>query len=493
MKFRTLTAAAILLAAAAAPLAAEPASESGAQALKQQFSEYFGPFLTDQGIVTIEPKGDDYALAIDVEKAFELLKLPGAALKMDKFVTLLTPLPDGAWRSRGADYPAVSFHMPTPKGEISGAFEIKGYKAEGLYTPNLPEIFHTTGTIETVEANMHIPDATGSGANIELLEAGVSIEAKASAAGPSEINFSISQAIKRAAEIVTMTPVDAKGAALGAPVKVAYNFGAITSDAAIDALRARALANIWTWLIAHISAEKTAAAKAELKSLVAAALPLWDKLGGSVTINDMSFEMPQGSVTIKSVTEILLLSGLTPTGGGRFALKFDGVNVQSPLLPAWSAQLQPAALDFDVMFAVDGLDKIATVALEAMDMEGKAPLGKEAEAKIAALFLSGSPKITLAPGHFTLPLIDLSFEGEAALTPPAPSGHFAISADGLDKMQAFLQKNAAAMPAMGQAIPGLIFAKGLAKTDAGGKLTWVIEITGDKSVTVNGQKFPPGK
>jgi hypothetical protein len=493
MKLRTFFAAAVLAMASPSPLSAALATEEGAEALKRQVIEYFGPFLTDREIVTIEPEGDNYAVALDLEKAFELLKIPGAEFKMEPFVTLLTSLPDGGWKMQNSEYPSATLWLPTPKGEFGGQMDLKGYSAEGLYTPNLPEIMRSKTKIDAINIKMHFPDEGGNSLEADFLQAGTLIDATVTAAGPSVVNFAMTQKIDRAAEIVTVTPKAVKDAPVGPPVKVTYDFGALTSEAKIDALRARAIANLWTWLAGHVDAQKAKADKAELKPLLLAALPLWERFGGSVTMNNLSVDMPQGSAAIKSLTEVVAMSGFTPQGAGRFALKFDGVSAQSPLLPSWSAQLMPASLDVDLTFAVAGLDQIARAALEDMDFDAKPQMSKESEMKIVALFMGGSPRITLAPGHFSNPLIDLGYEGEASVTPHPPSGHFTLTADGLDKTLAFLRKNAAVMPAMGQAVPAVLFAKSLAKADSAGKLTWVIDFTGDNSISVNGQKFPLGK
>ena len=493
MQLRTFFAAAFLAAAAPAPLIAAPATEKGAEALEQQIIEYLGPFLTDKEIVTIEPDGDDYAVALDLEKAFALLKIPGGELKMEPFVTLLTPLPDGGWKTRNSVYPSIALRFPTSKGAFDGMLEVKGYTSDSLYTPNLPDIMRSKTRIESIEGKMHLPDDGKNSVEADFLQAGTLIEAAVTAAGPSAVNFVMTQKVERAAEIVTLTPKAAKDAPAAPPVKVTYDFGASTSEARIDALRGRAIASLWVWLAAHMDVQKFKADKAELKPLLLAALPLWDRFGGSVTMGKLSFDMPQGSAAITSLTEVVAMSGFTPRGVGRVALKIDGVTAQSPLLPPWSAQLMPASVDMDVAYAVNGLDQIARTAVEEMDFDAKPPLSKDSEMKIAALFISGSPTLTLAPGHFTNPLIDLGYEGEASISSAAPSGRFTLTADGLDKTLAFLQKNAAAMPAMGQAVPAVLFAKGLAKADASGKLTWIIEFTDEKSVSVNGQKFPPGK
>jgi hypothetical protein len=42
-----------------------------------------------------------------------------------------------------------------------------------------------------------------------------------------------------------------------------------------------------------------------------------------------------------------------------------------------------------------------------------------------------------------------------------------------------------------KAIPALALAKGLAKTDADGRLSWIVEVDGDRYIKING--IPLGK
>jgi hypothetical protein len=195
---------------------------------------------------------------------------------------------------------------------------------------------------------------------------------------------------------------------------------------------------------------------------------------------------------VKSVAETIGLSGLTASALAEFGVQVDGVTIDSSQAPPWAAKLTPASLSFDLKFSGGGLDRAAQIALDDPSFAATGELSPGAQEKIDAALFAGDPKLTLAPGRFSTPTLDLAYEGEASAVAGQPRGHFVVSADGLDKALALLQEIAGADPEAEAAILGLTYAKGLAKPGPDGRLTWTIELTGGE-VTVNGSPLPMGK
>jgi hypothetical protein len=492
MSFKAWSICASLLCAASSPLAAAPATEEGAKALLKQFTEIYGPFFVDRKILTLEPKGDEYLMSFDIEKIVGLLKISELHVKATPFTALLSPLPEGGWSYRGNDYPAVTFEVPTPTGQFSGTIQMKGYSNTGVFTPSKPEILRGMGRIDAIEGHMHMADATPNGSDIDILEAGIVIETNADWASDSTVNVSVKQSIKRVGEIVTVMPVDPKGKPLGEPVKVTYDIGETTAVSSLEGLRAPAIGKIRAWAMAHLDDWRAEAGRAELRGLITAALPLWDALGGTAEIANLKFSLPQGSAQVKSIKQGISISGLAPAGHFRLAFDFDGISVDSSLLPAWSAALQPASFAMDVKITMNNVDKILHAVIDDKDFLANTP-SPWTQSLVAALALDGEPRIVLAPGRFTNPLIDIGYEGAFDLAPVPPHGQLTITANDLDATKGFLQKNAATVPAMAQAVPFVDFVEGLARPGESGKLAWVLEFPGDKSVIVNGRAFPMGK
>ena len=124
----------------------------------------------------------------------------------------------------------------------------------------------------------------------------------------------------------------------------------------------------------------------------------------------------------------------------------DGLSVPSGLVPAWAAPLVPTALDIDVKFQMNDLDKIAHAAIASIDLRPNQSPDVSKLAVIEAMAMSGEPKLTLAPGHISSPSLDLYFHGEMALV-PKPMGTLTLEAEGLDKALSRLQEAAKSNPA----------------------------------------------
>jgi hypothetical protein len=146
-----------------------------------------------------------------------------------------------------------------------------------------------------------------------------------------------------------------------------------------------------------------------------------------------------------------------------------------------------------VTLSAAGIDKIVRLAIDEFDSGATPPLSAESGSRMMAMLMSGDPKLTVAHGHLTSPSLDLAFEGALALTPPKPSGKLEIAVDSLDKLLAVVGKAAEGDPGLQQAVLGLTLMKGLAKTDANGKLNWEIALGADGAVSVNGMAMPTSK
>jgi hypothetical protein len=99
---------------------------------------------------------------------------------------------------------------------------------------------------------------------------------------------------------------------------------------------------------------------------------------------------------------------------------------------------------------------------------------------------NGTVALGLGPSEVIAKLFDLKLEGSMKAGPVAPpSGQATVKLKGLDEVMAALQS---APPEMGvqQIAPMIIVAKGMAKNEADGTLTWNIESTPTGGVLVNG-------
>lgn len=119
--------------------------------------------------------------------------------------------------------------------------------------------------------------------------------------------------------------------------------------------------------------------------------------------------------------------------------------------------------------------------LALLQAAGEDPNGKPPPAQVAALFGQGPLKTGLE--NFALDMGGASFAGQADVTVPSPtqvSGTAQVTATNVDALLAKVQAN----PALAQAVPVIVFAKGIGRTE-GGKMVWDMQFDSTK-LLVNG-------
>ena len=254
-------------------------------------------------------------------------------------------------------------------------------------------------------------------------------------------------------------------------------------------LRAQAFGELWRYAVAH--AQEPKLAPEAVKPLLSALLPFWREVSGRGEINDMSIALPGGSVSLKSVGEDVRLTGLVEKASASVALSFQGASADIPGAPDWIKQLWPASLGVKLEGGVDGLDKAAHMALDDPEFLKSGNISEETQTAIAQVLVEGRPHMSLSATRLKTPLLEATFEGEAAFD-GEPSAHGRLTADSLDKVLETLAKMAETEPDAQQALFVVTFLRGLARNEDG-KLIWDLEYAGPNAIKVNGQVFPPSE
>lgn len=480
------TPAAILFVAIAPAAFAAPATSQGARAIEQGYADVFSRAVVDQGVVSVAPEGEDYVVVWDLQKALDLAGAPKGALRVERFSYRLTPRGDGAWTVAADRFPTIAFDVATDKGETTGTLDLAGFRLATDYDAAQTNFLRSLVGADSLAGKFHVvePDRN---ADFDLVESGVSVEthAKTSDSGVG-VDVAVAQSVNGLNETIFAPPPSGQGG----PVKMTYSVGAIAGGAAISALRAREIGNWWKYVVAHVD---DADVPAQSRLRLRAALPLWNDLKTNGQIHDVTLQTPMADLTVKMIGETIALSGFTADGAAEIGVKIDALTFNSPLLPPWTGRLSPASLSFDLSLAGKGLDRVAALALDDPGFDGAGELSAQTQDAIDEVLLAGRPKLTLAPGRFKTPTLDLTFEGEALLETGGPSGHFTFTADGLDSTIALLSDIAGSQPDLQPAMLGLIFVKGLATTGADGRLVWKVDVTDAGEVSVNGTPLPTAK
>jgi hypothetical protein len=485
MRARLFCPALVLFAAAATPAAASPATSEGAGQLARSYAEYFTRAVIDKGVVTVTPDGESYVVAWDLEKAMALLGADAGGLKMQPFAYRLTPADDGVWRLEAQTLPSLAVDAANGADRFGGSFDFHGFHLDGVYDPAGADFLRSRLGLDALVGKFNASEAAQA-TDVELAQSGLvgEMRAKASTAGAG-VDVAYVQSIKSLAETVVLKPTSGDSQ----PATVAYTIGEVGGAVTLSGLRAREIGELWKYVVAH---NDDSTPSDGLKTLLGAALPLWSDFKLTADLHDFSVETPVGRATIKTLAEKLGLSGLTPLASAEFGLAFDSLAFDSANAPAWSARLTPISLSLDLQFSGRGVDQAAQLALQDPGLAVGGQVTPGTQDRITAALLAGDPKLTLAPGRLTMPALDLAFAGEASMTNGAPSGHFTVSADSLDKTLELLQDIAKDEPDAQTAILGVTFVKGLAKTGPDGRLVWQIDID-EAGVTVNGEPLPTGQ
>jgi hypothetical protein len=481
----------IVLGLLAAPSAlADTATDDGAKQLRDGVSTFLGHSAFDQGVVRIEPAGEAYRATIDFQRLADLVKRSdGGNIAIRPWTLLLTPIDNGDWKCVTDDFPTIDLDIPTDADRFTLSVRVNGFHFEGEFSPKLAVFISSVMRSDSLDMKAHIPGPATGARDIEYhLGASVS-EGKAVEAGDGAVIATLKQTQDGMKETVVVTPPGDGGAPSRASV---INLGPSVSDGTTEGLRSVALRDLWTFLIATVDspvAPDPAKLQSDLKPKILAVLPLWNNIGVTLTTSDMSMDMNGVMFDAKTFSETLALSGLVARGSVGARLKADGVRIAGPALPAWMAPLMPTAFDIDAKVADSGIDQIARLVIDEFKPGAKPPVSSETDAKIAAIAKAGDPRLTFGPSWLTAQDIELTFQGELALTTP-PTGKWSIAVDGFDKLLAAFKAGWASDAQTQQALIGAAFVKGLAKQGPGGKLSWDVELGPGGAVSINGLAMP---
>lgn len=161
---------------------------------------------------------------------------------------------------------------------------------------------------------------------------------------------------------------------------------------------------------------------------------------------------------------------------------FDHLTV--PGLPEGISVLVPQHVRLRLSLSGLPLGPLTKLARAAADERGK----EERDAAVEALFAAGSVSAGIESIAFNIGQTEVAGSGNVHwLSPDRAEGELRLTATGFDALMDQTQAN----PALGQALPFLALARGLAKPE-GGALVWEVKATPDGDILVNGRRFDLG-
>ena len=470
-------------AAAALPIlsaAAAPATPEEAARLSALLDRYVdAPAPGEAPRETVTPKGDGYAVTVDLKRSLAGLDALGVGLDPYTVAMTLTPQPNGTWRVQSDDTAPLAFHVADQSFSLSA----KASSFDGTFDPKL----RSFSTFKQQQTDAISSRSSPTVAQTSTYPA-VTLSGTGAAADGGTVTTAAIVASTGVAGQFVFRPAAPPPAAAAAPppggTALDYRATSTHGDLGVDRLDAAKVLDLWAFFAAHPNRDSVAASQDELKALLRAGLPYLAAFRQGGALDAVSLTTPMGVVTARSVGFALDASGFGGTGKAGLGLTAADLVVPQGQLPSWSAGLVPTAVD--LRFGLDGFhaEEAAKAAVDAVDLRKEVIITPEQKEQVGHVFLPDGGTLTMQPSHIATKMLDLTMNGHAALG-AQPGGEVTVTAKGLDREIAALQAQAATDPGAGQVLSPLVLAKNLAKPNPDGSLAWVIAF-GHGPVTVNG-------
>ena len=459
---------------------------------------FFAAYLGKQAPVTVNPADPGFWVAFDLAALTAPTKTAGFAFDPATLKSRVIEQNDGAWRVEFSSFPTLVAHIHAQDGgqplDGTETIAVDGAKSQGLIDPAIGFWRTMSGEADSAKIEAKFP---GIDETVDVGSVKVSGTAKAGADGAvsalmtqtaasANLKFDIDpKAIKTA-----KATADAPAAADAQPYSVNVKTDQVSADVKLEGLKTRPLLDLWAFLVANPSRPELAANEATFKSLLTAALANQTTAEETASLEKIAAEIPQGQVTIDSA-KFGANGAIGPTAAFGERFEANGLTLPPNLIPAPFAGFAPTS--FAIGFRASGFDVAAASAEAIADLhlagDGPAITPEDAAKARAKLIGPDGIVIDIEPSHIAAPLLDISFDGRIVYKGAKPTGKLTVHMRNFDKTQAALKTLG---PEVEKKIaPALAMAKGLAKTDGDGSLTWVGEIGADGVMKVNG--LPLGK
>ncbi len=455
-----------------APAFGQAVDGQGAQQLSDQLSRYVGKQALNEGILKISAEGDAYKVTFDMKAlAAKVPKQDLAKFDFSPITLSVKPNGDGGWSVSSDFSTSGSFEVNNSEGPATGQILIKDGKFAGVYNPELGAFTSGESSIAGMTMTSRMPRQI---TDLNVGSGSSKFGATKSANGGVDLN--VMQSMADFAETVKLDNRSVGG------VKTSE----LVVDLTAKAIRTKPFLDLLAFAVAHEDEDRLKADQAELKTLLLAALPLWERMDGTYTFKNFVFETYAGNLGASQLITSFGADGIAREGRFDYRIKATGLSFPY-IIPGWAAKLLPT--EFDVKFGgvnID-LDSMSRKAIETFDLNKNPPLPAEFGDQIKADFMANAPKFVVGHSVFINGDTQVALEGEMTFPDgEKPDANLTIDVAGYDKIVASLQEAAKTDSEASQAFTGALAIKGFAKTLPDGRIEWDIIARHDGSVTVNG-------
>ncbi|HEY6522004.1 MAG TPA: hypothetical protein VIZ19_21895 [Roseiarcus sp.] len=467
--------AATLLWAVPALAGDKPATPEGAEALKALIAKYLPAAQAGANpLVTVKPDGSRYLVSADLSALNALLAETGISYDPAVIVYQAVEQDDGHWRIAMDSLPRIGFHSK----DATGAIELTNFRAGALISPAIAWLLSGSANMDKGTFQIQNPKIT------QTIDFGPVQETIATSVGG---DGSVSTQVK---EEIAELSLKAVGSGEGDPP---INFSGRAEKALIslgvEGFKSRKAFDLWGLLAAHPARADLAAHEAELKGLLKDLAAPGLKLDEGIEARKTVITASLGAIALADVKYQLGAANAGPQSAINLSLSADGLSLPVGLLPPNAGALTPSKIDIAAKLKGIDLSAAANEWISDLSLQGEGPLLSDDNAeKVEAAFISAGPvQIELAPSHVIAPAVDADFSGLIRLDHSKPTAAITIHARSFDKTMAAVKDLGPDISA--KAMPGLALAKGLAKSESDGSLSWLVELDAQRSIKINGIPF----
>jgi hypothetical protein len=463
------------LSASPALAADKPATPEGADALKALIAKFFPAALAGASpLVTVTAESSHYLVSADLSALNALLA--ETAISYDPAVIAYKAVEqdDGNWRVAVDSLPRIGFLSK----DASGSLEFTNFRSTALISPAVAWLLSGSASLDkgTLQIqNQKLTQLIDFGPVQETLATNVGGDGAVSTQVKEEI---VELGLKAAGAGENDSPINFSGRA----EKALINLG-------VDGFKSRKAFDLWSLVAAHPARADLANHEAELKGLLRELAAPGLKVDEGIEAQKTVVTASLGAIALADLKYQLGAANAGPQSSINFSVSADGLSLPVGLLPPNASALTPSKIN--VAATLKGIDITAAANewISDLSLQGEGPVLSDDNAeKVEAAFLSAGPvQIEFAPSHVVAPAVDADFAGSIRLDHNKPTAAITIHARGFDKTMAAVKDLGPDIA--GKAMPGLALAKGLAKSEGDGSLSWLVELDAERSIKVNGIPF----
>jgi hypothetical protein len=471
-----LSLAAALLWGLPALAADRPATPEGADALKAVIARYLPAAQAGATpLVTVTAEGSHYLISADLSALNALLAETSISYDPAAIVYKAVEQDDANWRVDMDSLPKIGLHSTG----ATGAIELTNFRSAALISPAAAWLLSGSANMDGGTFQIQNPKIA------QTIDFGPVQETIATnLAG----DGSVSTQVK---EEIADFGIKAVGAGEGDAPTISFSGRAEKAlvNLGVDGFKSRKAFDLWGLLAAHPGRADLASHEAELKGLLKELAAPGLKLDEGIEAQKTVITASLGAIALGDFKYQLGAANAGPQSAINLSVSADGLSLPVGLLPPNAGALTPSKID--IAATLKGIDIAAAANEWISDLSlqgGGLVLSDDTAGKVEAAFLSAGPvQIAFAPSHIVAPAVDADFSGAIRLDHSKPTAAISIHARSFDKTMAAVKELGPDIA--GKAMPGLALAKGLAKSESDGSLSWLVELDAERSIKVNGIPF----